>query len=276
MATAVDEAMSVIRKYAPTFFPKVGMILGSGLSAISEQLTNPITIPFQAFGLSSGTVAGHASLMILGYLQDTPVVCLKGRIHLYEGAPYESLRTLIRVVKHLGTNTLIISGAVGSLHDDVGPGEVVAISDHINFQPGNPLVGPNDESIGPRFVSMEDAYNADLRATLIQTGERLNITVSEGVYLSVLGPSFETPAEIRAFRTLGADIIGMSVVPETILARHAGLKVVGVGAVTNFASGISADKVTHEQTLHYGELTARKLVKLIPAFLKDAEPQFNA
>lgn len=274
MATSLDEAMRVIRKYAPNFFPKVGIILGSGLSSVAEQLVNPITIPYQAFGLMQGTVSGHAALLVLGYLNNVPVVCLKGRIHLYEGAPYESIRTLIRIVRHLGANTLIITGASGSLDPTMGAGEVMAITDHINFQPGNPLLGPNDESIGPRFVSMEDAYNADLRATLISTGEKLNIPIREGVYISVLGPSFETPAEIRAFRTLGADAIGMSVVPETILARHAGLKVVGISAITNLAAGLSKDKVTHEQTLHYGELTARKLVKLIPAFIKDAEPQF--
>ncbi|MHB1947971.1 MAG: purine-nucleoside phosphorylase [Gammaproteobacteria bacterium] len=270
MSVTMQETMNVIRKYAPNFVPKVGMILGSGLGTIADQLTNPITIPYQAIpGLQTGGVQGHASLMVLGYLNEVPVVCLKGRIHLYEGAPYEAIRTLVRIVRQLGAHTLIVTGAAGSLRTDIGPGEVMMLSDHINFQPGNPLQGPNDESIGPRFVDMENAYDADLRAKFVEVSVNLDIPVYEGVYISVLGPSFETPSEIRAFQILGADSIGMSVVPEVIVARHCGMKVMGVAAITNLAVGLSSEKVSHEGTLQYAELAGRKLVKLIPAFVKE-------
>ncbi|HLB58400.1 MAG TPA: purine-nucleoside phosphorylase [Gammaproteobacteria bacterium] len=270
MPVLMQETMNAIRKYVPDFSPQIGIILGSGLGAIAEQLTNPITIPYQAIpGLHSGSVQGHASLLVLGYLHNIPVACLKGRLHLYEGASYESVRTFVRMVKQLGASTLVITGAAGSLRPEVGPGEIVVIHDHLNFQPGNPLLGPNDESIGPRFVSLENAYDADLREVMRSVGERLNITLHEGVYISLLGPSFETPAEIRAYRTLGADVVGMSVVPEVIIARHCGLKVLGLAAITNLAVGLSKEKVTHEVTIRFGEITARKLVKLIPEFVKE-------
>jgi xanthosine phosphorylase len=199
----LEDAMTTIRKFAPNAFPKVAIILGSGLASVAEQITQPITIPFQAFGLTSGTVAGHASQLIFGNLNDIPVVCLKGRLHLYEGATYEALRTYIRILKHLGVRSVIITAAVGSLNTDVGPGEIVLVNDHINFQPGNPLQGPNDESMGPRFVSLEGAYDAGLATIFKRTAARLNMNVTEGVYFSVLGPSFETPAEIRAHRYVG-------------------------------------------------------------------------
>lgn len=266
----MQETMSVIRKYAPNFVPKIGIILGSGLGSIADQLTNPITIPYQAIpGLHSGAVLGHASLLVMGYLNDMPVVCMKGRLHIYEGASHESIRTFVRLIRQLGAHTLIVTGAAGSLLPEVAPGEIIMINDHINLQPGNPLVGPNDESIGPRFVSLENAYDEDLRATMSQVANRLGIALPEGVYISLLGPSFETPAEIRAFKMLGADVVGMSVVPEVIVARHCGMRVVGLAAITNLAVGLSTEKVTHEGTLQFGEMGARKLVKLIPEFVKE-------
>lgn len=270
MATKLQESMDVIRKYAPHFVPKAGLILGSGLGSIADQLENPITIPYQAIpGLHNGGVQGHASLLVMGYLNQVPVVCLKGRLHLYEGVNYDSIRTLVRIVRQLGAHTLIVTCAAGSLRAEVSPGEVMMISDHINFQPGNPLLGPNDESIGPRFVSLENAYDSDLRETMSTIANQMGIPLWEGVYASVLGPSFETPAEIRAFKTLGADLIGMSVVSEVIIARHCGMKVAGLAAITNLAVGLSAEKVTHEGTLHFGELAARKLIKLIPELVKE-------
>lgn len=270
MTTSMLDTMAVIRKYAPNFNAKVAMILGSGLGSVAEQLTNPITIPYQVIpGLNVGTVAGHASLLVLGYLNDVPVACLKGRLHVYEGASYESIRTFVRMVKNLGAQTLLVTGAVGSLRPEMGPGEIMLMTDHINLQPGNPLAGPNDESIGPRFFGLENAYDEELRQHMQKVSTALNIPLHEGVYLSVLGPSFETPAEIRAFRTLGADAVGMSVVPEVIVARHCGMKVVGLAAITNLAAGMSEEKITHEGTLHYGEKAARNIVKLIDGFVKE-------
>jgi xanthosine phosphorylase len=273
MSASLDEAMNVIKKYAGNSFPKVGMILGSGLAPLADQIVDPITIPYQALGLSSGTVSGHASLLVFGHINDVPVVCLKGRLHLYEGASYEAIRTLIRIVKHLGAQSLIVTCAAGSLRQQVGPGELMLINDHINFQPGNPLVGPNDESMGPRFVNLEHAYDPGLRQTFSAVASRMGMPIEEGVYLSTLGPCFETPAEIR---TLGADMVGMSVVPEVTVARHCGLKVLGVAAITNLAVGMSDEKVTHEGTLQYADVAARKLVKIIPQFIAEAKAELCA
>ncbi len=270
MSVTMQETMETIRKYAPKFLPKIGIILGSGLGSIAEQLTNVITIPYQAIpGLANGAVQGHASLLVMGYLNEVPVVCMKGRLHLYEGTPIESLRTFVRIIKALGAETVIVTAASGSLRQDVGPGEMMMLSDHINLQPVNALVGPNDESVGLRFTGMENAYDEELRGIVSRVAGRLGFNLPEGVYVSVMGPSFETPAEIRAFRTLGADAVGMSVVQEVILARHCGLRVVGLTAITNFASGMSHEKITHDGTLQYGEIAARKLSKLIPEFVKE-------
>lgn len=275
MAMKIEETMEVIRHHAPTFQAKIAMILGSGLSSVANEISNPTTIPYQSIpGLQVGKVIGHPSLLVLGQMNGVPVICLKGRLHLYEGTSYETLQILIRMLKHLGCQTLIVTGASGSLRQDVPPGALMAISDHINLQPGNPLIGPNDESIGPRFVSLENAYDKDLRATLIKVGKQLDFILQEGVYLATLGPAFETPAEIRAFRTLGADAVGMSVVPEVLLARHCGIQVVGIAAITNFAVGLSSEKVTHDVTLQETERLGRDLAKLIPAFVKEINSEY--
>lgn len=273
MPTEMSEVMQVIERYAPkNFAPRVGMILGSGLSSLAEQMTNVHSIPYQAIpGLTSGGISGHASLLQLGYLGDIPMVCLRGRLHLYEGVSYEQIRILIRLLRRLGVNILFITCAAGSMQIDAGPGELMMITDHINFHPGNPLVGPNDETFGPRFIAMEDAYDADLQELLLSSAGKLAIPLHQGVYLSTLGPSFETPAEIRAYKSWGADAVGMSVVPEVIIARHAGIRVACVAAITNHAAGMQNEKITHEGTLKYGEIAARKLTKLVPEFLKELQ-----
>lgn len=270
MSVTMSEILEVIHRYAPKDFkPKVGMILGSGLSSLAEQITNPISIPYQAIpGLHSGHVSGHASLLVLGYLNDVPVLCLRGRLHLYEECTYDHIRTLIRLVKYVGCETFIITCAAGSLHEEAGPGELMMINDHINMHPGNPLSGPNDESIGPRFVGMEDAYDPELRELLLDVADQHEIPMYEGVYLATLGPSFETPAEIRAFKIWGADAVGMSVVPEVLLARHCGLRVVCIAAITNLGAGMTNEKLTHAGTLQFGEIAARKLTKIMPDFVK--------
>lgn len=272
MPIEMAAVMQVIQRYAPkNFVPKAGLILGSGLAPLAEQITNPVSIPYQAIpGLLPGSVSGHASLLVMGYLGEVPIVCLRGRLHLYEGISYEPIATLVRIVRKLGATLFMVTGAAGSMQESVGPGELMMITDHINFQPGNPLVGVNDETIGPRFVAMEDAYDFGLQEIMANCAQKLNIPLAKGVYISTLGPSFETPAEIRAFKTWGADAVGMSIVPEVILARHAGMRVACVAAITNLAAGMSREKISHEGTLHFGEVGARKLTKLIPEFLKDA------
>lgn len=271
MPSTMNEVMAVINRYARRgFVPKVGMILGSGLSSLAEQISNPVSIPYQAIpGLQAGAVSGHASLLVMGELNNVPIVCLRGRLHLYEGVTYEPIRTLVRIVRKLGASVFIVTGAAGSMREEAGPGEVMMITDHINFQPGNPLLGPNDETIGPRFVSLEDAYDRGLQDVIEACANRLRITLHKGIYISVLGPSFETPAEIRAFKQWGADAVGMSVVPEVILARHCGMRVACLAVMTNMAVGLSTEHVSHEGTLQFGEIGARKLTKIIPEFIKE-------
>lgn len=270
---AMNDVMQAIQRYMPSgFAPKIGIILGSGLSSVAEQMTGVSSIPYQAIpGLTSGSVQGHASLLAMGSLSGVPVAMLRGRLHLYEGHSYQSVRTLIHIVKKLGCQYLLVTCAAGSLRQEVGAGEVMMITDHINCQPGNPLVGPNDESIGPRFVGMENAYDLGLQDVAQKAADKHNIQLHRGVYLSTLGPSFETPAEIRAFRVMGADAVGMSVVPEVILARHCGMRVACLAAITNLAAGMSQERITHEGTLHYGEIAARALTKLIPSMVQDID-----
>lgn len=271
MTIAMDEVMKVIQRYAPRdFAPKVGMILGSGLSGLAEQIESPASVPYQAIpGLQTSTVAGHASLLVMGRINSVPVVCLRGRLHPYEGDLFESIRTLIYIIRHLGCNTLIITCAVGSMLMDVPPGEVMMITDHINFQGCNPLVGKIDESAGSRFVSMNDAYDLGLQDQMNAAARKLNIPLASGVYISTLGPSFETPAEIRAFKQWGADVVGMSVAPEVIVARQCGLNVVCLAAISNYAAGLTKEKMTHEATLQQAGTASHKMTKLVAEFLKD-------
>lgn len=268
---SMAQVMEVIHRYAPRgFVPKIGIILGSGLSLLAEQIANPVTIPFQAIpGLQTGSIAGHASLLVMGTLNGVQIVCLRGRLHLYEGISYEPIQTLVRIVRKLGCEVFLVTCAAGSMLAETAPGDLMMITDHINFQPGNPLTGANDETIGPRFVGMEDAYDSGLQEILVQTAQKINMPLHKGIYIATLGPSFETPAEIRAFKKWGADAVGMSVVPEVILARHCGMRVACVAAITNLAAGMSKEKLSHEGTLHYGEIAARKLTKLVPEFLKE-------
>jgi xanthosine phosphorylase len=277
MSDRMTEVMEVIHRYAPPgFSPKIGLILGSGLSALAEDMTHSVSIPYQAIpGMHSSTVAGHTSMLVMGYLNQVPILCFRGRLHLYEGHAYESMQILVRIIKQMGAQVLLITASVGSMFEEAQAGDLMLINDHINFQFGNPLVGMNDESMGPRFVNLAEAYDSDLQELMLAAAAKLGFKLFQGVYLATLGPSFETPAEIRAFKQWGADAVGMSVVPEVILARHCGLRVACIAAITNKAAGLSAEHLSHESTLHVGEIATRKLVKLIPQFLKAAADELK-
>jgi len=263
-----------IRQAYPNFTPKVGLVLGSGLGGIASDITEAVTFSYDDLpGFPHSGVEGHAGKLILGYLHGVPVACLQGRVHWYEGVGAEGIKTLIRTLKVLGCDLYLGTAAAGSLREEVGPGSLVAFSDHINQQWINPLVGPNDAPYGPRFVGMENAYDRDLRALLLQAARSIDLPLREGVYCAVLGPMFETPAEIRAFRMMGADLVGMSTVPEVILARHAGMKVVAIAAVTNLASGMVDEALTHEGTLFYGKQAALSMAQLLQAFLPKVASQ---
>ncbi len=250
--------------------PRIGIVLGSGLGAVADAVRDRLSVPYRDLpGFPVGAVAGHAGQLHLGTLAGVPVAVFQGRAHLYEGIDPAAIRVPMRTLKALGADAVLLTNAAGSLRPDVGPGRLMALSDHINFTGLNPLTGLNDDDVGPRFVSLGDAYDADLRARLHAAAGQLDIPLAEGVYLAVSGPSFETPAEIRAFRTLGADAVGMSTVHEVIVARHAGLRVAAVSAVVNLAEGMSDEVLTHEGTLAAAKRCAADLTRLVPRFVEE-------
>jgi xanthosine phosphorylase len=263
------EAADVIRARKPGFTPRVALILGSGLGVLAEQMTDAVSISYADLpGFPISTVHGHAGELVLGLLAGVPVACMKGRGHFYEGYGASVMTSAVRTFKLLGCEMLFVTNAAGSLRPEVDAGSVVVLQDHINLLPGSPMAGPNDDRFGPRFFSMANAYDAELRQMIKDSAAARNITLHEGVYLSCPGPHFETPAEIRAFKTMGADVVGMSVVPEVIAARHCGLKVAGVSAITNLAEGLSPFPLSHEQTLKYAAVAAKDLVTLIYTFIE--------
>ena len=252
------------------FAARLGIVLGSGLGGIADALSNPTSFPYAELeGFPRPTVAGHGGTLHMGELNGLPVAVYAGRKHIYEGGDPGAMRVPIRLLKQLGADALLVTNAAGSLRAEVGPGRLMAITDHINLLGVNPLTGPNDDAVGPRFPSLRDAYDPALRATLQKAASELGIELKEGVYLATAGPTFETPAEIRMFRTLGADAVGMSTVPEVILARHSGLRVVAVSAITNLAEGMGGEELSHEQTLRNAEVAARDLVRLVRKFAED-------
>lgn len=263
------EAAEVIKARKPGFAPRAALILGSGLGVLAEQMTDVVSISYADLpGFPISTVHGHAGELVLGNLAGVPVVCMKGRGHFYEGYGAAVMTSAVRTFKLIGCELLLVTNAAGSLRPEVDAGSVVVLSDHINLLPGSPMAGPNDERFGPRFFSMANAYDAELRALVKETAAGKGITLHEGVYLACPGPNFETAAEIRAFKALGADVVGMSVVPEVISARHCGLKVAGISAVTNLAEGLTPFPLSHEQTLKYAAIAAKDLVTLIHAFVE--------
>jgi xanthosine phosphorylase len=270
--TAIDNIknmMTIIQQKKPDFRPKIGIILGSGSGELAEEIQSPVVIPYAEIpGFPQSTVAGHKGQMLLGLLSHVPVVCMQGRIHAYEGADNNAFKIFIRLLKRLGTEILIMTNASGSLREDIGAGELSLISDHINLQHAIPLIGPNDDDFGPRFFAMTNAYDAKLRERFQKIALKLQIRLAEGVYVGVTGPCYETPAEIRAFRLLGADLVGMSTVPEVIIARHCGLRVAAIAAITNPAAGMDNKDITHEDTLYYSQICTKNLSRLIKGVLE--------
>lgn len=250
--------------------PAVGIILGSGLGGFASHVDNPITIPYSEiphFPLS--TVVGHSGKLVLGTIGGAPVAVMQGRVHAYEGYPIEQVTFPARVLGMLGCAKLIVTNAAGGISPDIPPGSLILISDHINLTGHNAALGPNEERFactpgaGQRFFDMTIAYSAGLRKIAHAEAERQGIPLTEGVYIAVLGPSYETPAEIRAFRTLGADMVGMSTVHEVIVARHMGLEVLGISLVTNLAAGVSGEVIHHEEVMDIGRRVERQFTPLL-------------
>lgn len=268
MSEQARKAAAIVASRAPGFRPRVGITLGSGLGALAERVEDAVAIDFRELpGFPVPSVEGHHGRLVLGRLGGQPVACLQGRVHLYEGHPPQAVVPLVRTLERLGCETYLATNAAGALDPDAVPGQLMLINDHINMQGGNPLVGSNDDEFGPRFPAMDGAYDARHLDTLRAVAAELGLRVREGVYLATLGPSFETHAEVRAFGRLGANAVGMSTVPEVIVARHCGLRVAAISVLTNLAAGLSDEVLSHEQTLHYGKAAADDLTRLVLGFL---------
>ena len=260
----------MIRARVPNCAPRVGLILGSGLGGIAAAIEEATAIEYVALpGFPAPSIEGHAGRLLLGRFGGVDVACLQGRVHLYEGVPAAAVNVLTRTLQALGCEVLILTNAAGSLRPEIEPGAIALIDDHINLLGQNPLVGPNDATVGLRFPDMSEVYDLHLRTQARAVAARLDIPLRSGVYLATLGPSFETPAEIRAFRALGADLVGMSTVPEAISARHCGLKVVGFSIITNLAAGLADQILSHEQTLTVAAQAAEHLQCLLEALLQE-------
>jgi purine-nucleoside phosphorylase len=243
--------------------PRIAVVLGSGLNELADRLPNGVVIPYERIPhFPRTTVAGHQGRAITGRLHGAPVLMLQGRFHYYEGHDLETVTFPVRVMQLLGVSTLILTAATGGIRGDLRPGDLVLLSDHLNLLGVNPLRGLDDERLGTRFPDMTEVYSARLRQIACEEADRLGIGLAEGVYGCVSGPSYETPAEIRMLRTLGADVVGMSTVPEAIVARHAGIEVLGIALVSNAAAGILGTPITHHEVLEAGRQAAPRLAAL--------------
>ena len=247
--------------------PKLGIVLGSGLGAFADELKGGVSIPYTEIpGWPAATAVGHAGRLVIGKLGVLDVAAMAGRAHLYEGNTPQQVVHGVRALGALGVKAMIFTNAAGGINLALERGGIVLISDHINLQGCNPLVGPNDDLIGPRFPDMSEAYSREFRQTAQQVAAELCIPVSEGIYAAMLGPSYETPAEIRYLRTIGADVVGMSTVLEVIAANHMGIKVLGISCVTNMAAGVlPQQKINHEEVLETGVMVRDTLVKFLRA-----------
>ena len=248
--------------------PRVGVILGSGLGGLADELDERVEIPYSEIpGWPVSTAVGHAGVLVLGTLGDVPVAVMGGRAHLYEGVGGDRVTFGVRALGRLGVRTLVVTNASGAINPDFRPGLLVLVSDHVNLQGTSPLVGPNDDALGPRFPDMSDAYDPELRARARDAATRLGVELGEGVYAAWLGPQFETPAEIRFMRVAGGDLAGMSTVQEVIAARHMGIRVLGISVVTNMAAGVLPAKIDHETVLAVGAAASGSLTALLRELL---------
>lgn len=263
----MTEAAGYIRSVTQAS-PRIGVVLGSGLGAFADELTDAVAIPYTAIpGWPQSTAVGHAGRLVIGSLDGLEIAVLSGRAHFYEGYTPAQVTTGVRVLAELGVKSIVFTNAAGGINLSYQQGGLVLISDHINLQGMNPLIGPNDDALGPRFPDMTDAYCATYRATAREAARELGIVLAEGVYAALSGPNYETPAEIRFLRIIGADLVGMSTVPEVIVANYLGLKVLAVSCVTNMAAGISARKINHEEVLETGLRVRGILMKLLKTVL---------
>jgi purine-nucleoside phosphorylase len=271
-------------EYASTFLleqtllrPKIGLVLGSGLGAFADEMSEAVRVPYsQIPSFPQSTAIGHAGQMVIGKCGDIPVAAMQGRVHLYEGYSAEQVAFPVRVLGRMGIRALIVTNAAGGINTKYQQGALVVISDHINLQGQNPLVGANDEHFGPRFPDMTQAYWKPYRKMALAAAQKLGLRVHEGVYAGLLGPSYETPAEIRHLRAIGADLVGMSTIAEVIAARHMGIRVLGISCVTNMAAGILDQPLNHQEVLDTAERVKGDFAALLRAVLGDMAKDVDA
>jgi purine-nucleoside phosphorylase len=248
--------------------PRIGLVLGSGLGAVAAGLRDAVRVPYEEIPhFPKSTAEGHAGILVLGTLDNIPLAVMQGRAHLYEGYSPGQVVLPVRALGRMGVRAIVLTNAAGGISAEYGRGALVVLRDHINLQGQNPLIGANDERLGLRHADMTDAYNVQFRQFVREESERLGGGIFEGVYAAVSGPNFETPAEIRFLRTIGADLVGMSTVPEVIAARHMGIEVLAISCVTNMAAGITGEKITAEEVLETGERLGGKFLALLRAVL---------
>ncbi|MFC0611388.1 purine-nucleoside phosphorylase [Scopulibacillus daqui] len=264
----INKALEVIKPQLKEQ-PKIGLILGSGLGVLADELDESVAIPYEKIPyFPESTVEGHAGQFVFGKLQGVPVVAMQGRYHFYEGYDLTQVTFPVRVMNALGIEKLIVTNAAGGVNTSFKPGDLMIINDHINMLGANPLIGPNDEKLGVRFPDMSEAYSKKLIKLAKDTAGAQGIDIKEGVYLATSGPSYETPAEIRMMRMLGADAVGMSTVPEVIAANHSGLEVLGISCITNAAAGILDQPLSHEEVIETTEKVKVTFVQLVKALVQ--------
>lgn len=258
-----EHAARIIRART-TVEPRIAVVLGSGLGGFADDFEDPVGIPYEEIqGFVRSTVQGHAGRLVLGKVDGTPVLAMQGRVHYYEGHSLEEVTFPIRTFGLLGIKTLVLTNAAGGINVQLTQGALMVISDHVNLMGVNPLVGPNDERFGPRFPDMTAVYAPDLQELVVEEAKAIGVEVRRGIYGALSGPSYETPAEIHLLRNLGADAVGMSTVPESIVARHMGLEVLGISCITNMAAGISDEPINHEEVMATGDRVRETFTELL-------------
>ena len=268
LTTRIDNAVSYIRSRTDAE-PEFGMILGSGLGDFADTLENRLVIPFSEIpDFPAATVPGHVGAFVFGTKHGKSIVCLQGRIHYYEGHPMSLLSMPVRMMAKLGVKLLVLTNAAGGVNKDYRPGDLMLITDHINFSGGNPLIGPHEPEFGPRFPDVSDLYSSALRLKVKLAAVEAGIGLRQGVYMMFSGPNYETPAEIRMYRALGADVAGMSTVPEALVAAQCGIKVLGISCITNLAAGVSPNKLSHEEVMETSAMAHDKFQNLLNLILK--------
>lgn len=244
--------------------PRIALVLGSGLGGFADEFDEAVAVPYEEIpGFKRSTAQGHAGRLVIGKVDEVPVLAMQGRVHYYEGYSLEEVTFPIRTFKLLGMKTVILTNAAGGINVELSQGTLMVISDHVNLMGDNPLRGPNDDRFGPRFPDMTAVYSPELQALVVEEAKAIGVEVRRGIYGALSGPSYETPAEIHLLRGLGADAVGMSTVPESIVARHMGLEVLGISCITNMAAGISDAPINHEEVMATGDRVRETFTQLL-------------